>query len=70
MNDDQKFWVNVWKIVAVCFCVLTLTIGGCYANQVRIISEMVEKGADPLKSECAIYGISSSNAAVCGALTK
>jgi hypothetical protein len=45
----------------------TLTIGGCTMHQQQKIAELVSGGADPIKAQCAIYGVLNSNAAVCGA---
>ena len=37
-------------------------------NQQFRIVDLVADGADPIAAQCAIYGVQSSNAAVCGAI--
>ena len=67
--DENQYRVTIWKIVAAAFSVLVVTIGACNVNQHYKIAELVAGGADPIKAQCAIYGVSSGNAAVCGAET-
>jgi hypothetical protein len=65
--EENQFWLNVWRTVAAAFAALVLTIGGCTANQNRLVAEMVAAGADPIKAHCAIVGVQSISGAMCGA---
>ena len=64
--DENQYWVTIWKTVAATFSVLVMTVGGCSVSQQHKIAELVAGGADPIKAQCAIYGVQSGNAAVCG----
>ena len=52
MNENE-FWVKFWKIIAVCFCVVVTTIGGCNVYEMNKIAEMVSRGETPLAASCA-----------------
>ena len=65
--DENQYWATIWKLAATAFSVVILTAGGCTAHQQYKIAELVAGGADPIKAQCAIYGINNGNAAVCGA---
>lgn len=67
--EDNKFWLGIWKTVAVCFCVLLLTISGCGINTNYTIETMVKNGADPIKVACVINGMRDGNAAICAMAT-
>lgn len=64
--DENQYWARIWTLVAASFCILTLTVGVCTLYQQHKIAELVAGGADPIKSQCAIDGVHTSNAAVCG----
>ena len=68
MMDENQFWATIWKTAATAFSVLVVTVGGCSMNQQFRIVDLVADGADPIAAQCAIYGVESSNAAVCGAI--
>ena len=69
MNDDQKFWIAVWKLVASCFCVLTLSITGCVANNKRVIEALVSAGASPTEAYCAANSdMDRASASICTAV--
>lgn len=68
--EDNKYWVIIWKLVAASFIILTITVGACTIHQQIKITELVAGGADPIKAQCAIYGVLSSNAALCGAASR
>ncbi|MCZ2113910.1 MAG: hypothetical protein LC131_08765 [Anaerolineae bacterium] len=65
--EDNRFLMNAWRTVAAAFAVLVLTIGGCSAYRSSLVADMVKAGADPIKAHCAIFGIGSNDAAMCGA---
>ena len=56
--DENQFWLSVWKLVAISFCVLTATIGGCTAQSNYLVARAVKDGADPIKASCAISSCS------------
>ncbi len=63
--DENKFWVNVWSLGVLAFIGFTgvLTLGSIHDNYTML--QMVEKGADPIKARCALYGSGEKNAAMC-----
>jgi hypothetical protein len=68
MDNDQKFWVSVWGLVAVILIVLmSLAFANGQANNKTVI-ELVKLGADPVAATCAVNGIGQTNIAVCTAL--
>lgn len=64
MNENE-FWVKVWALVAGGVLGIALTIGACDAYSNYTMLQMVEKGADPIKARCSVYGSGTSNAAIC-----
>ena len=67
MNENE-YCVAIWRTAAAAFSVVVLTIGGCTVNQSNKIAELVKGGTDPIKAECAITGIASSNIWACVAV--
>lgn len=63
--QDNIFWSVVWGIVALCVITLILVVGGIEVQSNNTMLQMVEKGVDPIKARCAVYGGQSSNAALC-----
>ena len=64
--DDNQFWVSIWKMVAVSFCVMVLAIAGCTVNNTRVVNEMTSRGADPIAAACAVNGAGErAQAAMC-----
>ena len=51
MNDNE-FWCQIWKLIAMCSCVLILTIGSCTALR----DDKIAKSADPVGLSCALTG--------------
>lgn len=56
MEDENKFWLGIWKLVGGCFCVLSMSIAGCTMHADGKIKQMVDKGTNPFDARCAIYG--------------
>lgn len=56
MDDDNKFYLAIWSLVAAVIITLiaSVTIGNYVSN--RQMVQMVNKGADPLAARCAITG--------------
>jgi hypothetical protein len=67
MNDDQKFWLSIWKLVATTFCVFVLSVSGCVANNNRVLEGLVASGSTPMEAYCAIRS-GSHDAAMCTAI--
>lgn len=61
--DENQFWIKIWSIIAICFCVLTLSISGCNINKHEKISEAVKQGSDPIAASCMFQR--SNEDAVC-----
>lgn len=49
---DNEFYVKIWKVVAVCFCVLVLTVGSCNTLKNNNIKEAVANGESPIAARC------------------
>ena len=65
--DDNTYWATIWKLVAISFAALVMTIGGCTVHQQTKVTELVRAGADPIKARCGVVGVTgSSDAAICG----
>ena len=52
--DDNNFWINIWKIVAIVFVVVAGIIASYNSYQTYQIVEMVTAGASPLEASCAV----------------
>ena len=63
--EENKFWIAVWSLVTTGVLGLAFTIGACDAYSSYTMRQMVERGADPIKARCAIYGSGERNAAIC-----
>ena len=50
--DDNKFWSILWSCLAICFCVLVLTIGVCVGYQKTLESSALSKSSDPARLQC------------------
>ena len=50
--EDNKFWLVVWKLIAIVVCILIVTVGGCtvYTN------DKISKADDPIAYACATSG--------------
>jgi hypothetical protein len=57
--------MNWIRYVCLAFCVFTLSITGCVANERRVLQKMVEAGASPLDVQCAL----GANMLICMAAT-
>lgn len=59
--DENKFWINIWSIVALCFIILimgiTIIIIGITTyniNSTNKIHDLISKGVDPISAKCAV----------------
>lgn len=59
MDNENKFWLSLWTMVAVTF--LTVCSIGSYSSHLEDskLVQMVQSGADPLKAKCALSMTSS-----------
>lgn len=52
--EDNQYWYNIWKLVAVVTMVLTVSItASCKVTQHNIVSA-IEAGASPIAARCAL----------------
>jgi hypothetical protein len=65
MNDNQKYWYSIWRLVAITVCILIVSISGCVANDRRVVTEMVKNGADPMAAYCSLGVNGSLDAVLC-----
>mgnify|MGYP003395222971 CR=1 FL=1 len=61
--DDNEFFVKIWKLVCVAFCVLTASVSSCTAYNTYRITE----SKDPLAAACAIGNTSHGQACIAAA---
>ena len=61
--DENKFWITVWKLVLIGFCVMILSFSGCTMHNNRIAERLVNQGADPVAVRCMLKD--ESNNATC-----
>lgn len=62
---ENIFWLRLWQSVIVGLCVVVACISGCVAHSNNTIEALVKSGADPIKANCAVYGLSNSSSAAC-----
>lgn len=67
MEDENKFWVAIWKICALAFVACIVSIGGCVYGQSNQVKQLILAGKDPILSMCAIRGVDGRRAAHCAA---
>jgi hypothetical protein len=66
MDKYGAFWYAIWRLVAISIVTIAAIIGGCQANDARVINEMNGRGTPAIEAACAISGLSeSSRAAIC-----
>lgn len=53
MEDDNKFWLAIWKVIGIAFCVLVISVSGCVSNTHYQVTQALLKGVDPLYVACA-----------------
>lgn len=63
MDDytELKIWL---KFAAVVIFIFASSITTCTLRDDQLIANMAEKGADPIKARCAIYGATYAEAAI------
>lgn len=52
--SEEKFWIVIWSLASICFCVLILSITATMWSKRSHLNEMVAKGADPIRAACAL----------------
>lgn len=71
MNSDDLYWSTFWKALIAGVVCLAAVIGGCTAHGNYLTVQAIEKGADPIKVQCAIsMAPSSVNCALAAAATR
>jgi len=68
MDDDSKFWLGIWKLVAVCFCVFVFSATACVTHDSYRRSQLLENAADPIAVRCGFDGVSEKTAAICATI--
>ena len=54
MDNEEKFWLTLWKYVCVTLCILFLCITSSCQITKYTLKKMVEAGADPISASCAL----------------
>ena len=52
MNDDTKFWITVWSLVAVVAIALIAALAADSIYTTSRDAALIEKGADPIRIRC------------------
>lgn len=52
--SEEKFWIVIWGLASICFCVLILSITATMWSKRMYLNEMVKGGADPIRAACAL----------------
>ncbi|MCG4273930.1 hypothetical protein [Acetobacter senegalensis] len=65
MDNDQKFWLGIWSLIAATIVSIALIISifaTCdSAKRWKVLQEMVRSGANPMAAACAIDGRGGSD---------
>lgn len=65
MNHDEIFWVAVWKVFGVVFCIFCITIASCSTinNKIDVdsLERLVATKADPVLVDCLKRGVSGDS---------
>ncbi len=71
MNEDQKFWFGIWRMITAVIIVLIVCITfNAYGKRDKW-EKAVSNGADPMVVACAIDGVTShSEIAICTILAQ
>lgn len=65
-DEDNIYWVTIWRLVAVAASIAIVSLASCTAYKHSLVRDMVEKGTPPSQAYCAIHmGGSTSDAAFC-----
>lgn len=68
--DENQFWTNVWRAVAIAVVSIVAVIAGCTAHNTEAIKDMVTNGANPIDAMCSINGTSTTPQCMVRALGK
>lgn len=64
MDKEGTYWYSIWRLVAIAFCVLAVTVAGCVGHNNYRIAQLVQSGTSPNAAHCAIHG-ARANEGVC-----
>lgn len=65
--SDEQFWLTIWKLATIAFCVMVASIAGCTASEDYWISQDIAHGANPIAAQCA-HSSNGANNAICGSV--
>lgn len=70
MNDENKFWISIWRTAGATLCLVVATIAGCSMYDTHITQQLIDSGKDPMQVRCALsFNTDSVRAALCMAAT-
>lgn len=52
--DENKFWINIWSIVSLCFIILVMGFTTYNINSTNKLHDLISKGVDPISAKCAV----------------
>jgi hypothetical protein len=59
MSQDDKFWIECWKILGAIVIALGLFVSSCTIYESHLVVEGVKQGADPVRMRCGMSMSSS-----------
>ena len=66
MDNENVFWITIWKIIAACIIALIALASGCTVTERILISKAIDSGVSPIEARCGIVGVAQTDAAICG----
>lgn len=68
MDNENKFWLFVWGIIATVFSVLIVCFTVSNFDRRAKWEDAVKNGADPMVASCALYDQTGAEAVTCALL--
>lgn len=63
--EENKFWLAIWKIIAVTLVALTVSVSGCIYGKGQQVKSLIKSGTPPILAMCAIHGADDHKGAQC-----
>ena len=68
--DDNLFWNKIWKYLTIIGCVFICSISSCCIHKDRMLSDVIENGADPIEAGIAFSSQKSASQTIAAILNK
>lgn len=63
--DDNQYWIRIWSIVSASLLALFAIILVHDAYESLLVTEMINKGTNPIEARCAFRGGNSNPDVMC-----